>query len=41
LLSTGWMLEQYFISEYKSVNPFFGQFALLYTHVLQPPPLGA
>ena len=22
------MLEQYFISEYKSVNPFFGQFAL-------------
>ena len=25
------MLEQYFIAEYKSVKPFFGQFALRYT----------
>ena len=25
------MLEQYFIAEYKSVKPFFGQFALPYT----------
>ena len=35
------MLEQYFISEYKSVKPFFGQFALPYTRAVktQPRPL--
>ena len=35
------MLEQYFISEYKSVKPFFGQFALPCTRAIKtlPPPL--
>jgi hypothetical protein len=32
------MLEQYFIAEYKSVKPFFGQFALRYTRAVKTLP---
>ena len=32
------MLEQYFIAEYKSVKPFFGQFALPYTRAVKTLP---